>query len=354
MLLTAIIWFLRIYQDGKYCTFPHAIELLNKKYEEVFTILMARPELENYLSAFVDAWQGGAQEQLQGQIASAKIPLSRIISPALYWVMSGNDFSLDLNNPEAPKILCVGSNPDRQNIYSAALSLYNSRIVKTINRKGKLKCGVVIDELPTIFFKGLDNLIATARSNRVAVCLGMQDFSQLTRDYGEHESKVIQNIVGNVIAGQVVGDTARILSERFGKIVQQRQSLNISREDKSTGINTQLDSVIPASKISNLSQGVFVGAVADNFGDNIPQKMFHAQIVVDVEKVKAEEKRYRPIPVLSDFTDENGKDRMAEVIEANYYRIKQEAAQIVEDELRRVAADEKLKHLFKGNETGAN
>lgn len=354
VLLTAIIWFLRIYQDGKYCTFPHAIELLNKKYEEVFTILMARPELENYLSAFVDAWQGGAQEQLQGQIASAKIPLSRIISPALYWVMSGDDFSLDLNNPQAPKILCVGSNPDRQNIYSAALSLYNSRIVKTINRKGKLKCGVVIDELPTIFFKGLDNLIATARSNRVAVCLGMQDFSQLTRDYGEHESKVIQNIVGNVIAGQVVGDTARILSERFGKIVQQRQSLNISREDKSTGINTQLDSVIPASKISNLSQGVFVGAVADNFGDNIPQKMFHAQIVVDVEKVKAEEKRYRPIPVLSDFTDENGKDRMAEVIEANYYRIKQEAAQIVEDELRRVAADEKLKHLFKGNEPVAN
>ena len=143
-------------------------------------------------------------------------------------------------------------------------------------------------------------------------------------------------------------------SERFGKIVQQRQSLNISREDKSTGINTQLDSVIPASKISNLSQGVFVGAVADNFGDNIPQKMFHAQIVVDVEKVKAEEKQYRPIPVLSDFTDENGKDRMAEVIEANYYRIKQEAAQIVEDELRRIADDPKLKHLFKGNETVAN
>ena len=354
ILFAAVIWFLRIYDGGKYCTFPHAIEFLNKRYEDIFPILTSYPELENYLSPFMDAWLGGAQDQLQGQIASAKIPLSRMISPQLYWVMSGDDFSLDLNNPQAPKILCVGSNPDRQNIYSAALSLYNSRIVKTINRKGKLKCGVVIDELPTIFFKGLDNLIATARSNRVAVCLGMQDFSQLTRDYGEHESKVIQNIVGNVIAGQVVGDTARILSERFGKIVQQRQSLNISREDKSTGINTQLDSVIPASKISNLSQGVFVGAVADNFGDNIPQKMFHAQIVVDVEKVKAEEKRYRPIPVLSDFTDENGKDRMAEVIEANYYRIKQEAAQIVEDELRRVAADEKLKHLFKGNEPVAN
>lgn len=291
---------------------------------------------------------GGAQEQLQGQIASAKIPLSRIISPALYWVMSGNDFSLDLNNPEAPKILCVGSNPDRQNIYSAALSLYNSRIVKTINRKGKLKCGVVIDELPTIFFKGLDNLIATARSNRVAVCLGMQDFSQLTRDYGEHESKVIQNIVGNVIAGQVVGDTARILSERFGKIVQQRQSLNISREDKSTGINTQLDSVIPASKISNLSQGVFVGAVADNFRGQYSPENVSRPNRRRCRKGQAEEKRYRPIPVLLRLHRRKRQGPNGpRLFEANYYRIKQEAAQIVEDELRRVAADEKLKHLFK-------
>ena len=288
-------------------------------------------------------------EQLAGQVASTRIALSRIISPSLYWVMSGDDFSLDINNPKAPKILCVGNNPERVAIYGAALSLYNSRIVKMINRKGQQKCGVIVDELPTIFFKGLDQLVATARSNRVAVCLGMQDFSQLTRDYGEQESKVIQNIVGNIISGQVVGDTARILSERFGKIVQQRQSLNINREDKSTGINTQLDNVIPASKISNLSQGEFVGAVADNFGDNMSQKMFHARIIVDTEKIKAEEKQYRPIPVLSDFTDENGKDRMAEVVEANYYRIKQEAAQIVEDELRRIAADPKLQHLFKGN-----
>lgn len=122
-----------------YCTLPHALELLNKKYEEVFTILTAYPELENYLSAFRDAWQGGAQEQLQGQIASAKIPLSRLISPQLYWVMSGNDFSLDLNNPQEPKIVCIGNNPDRQNIYSAALGLYNSRIVKIINKKGSVK-----------------------------------------------------------------------------------------------------------------------------------------------------------------------------------------------------------------------
>ena len=105
--------------------------------------------------------------------------------------MTGDDFSLDINNPNEPKVLVVGNNPDRQNIYSAALGLYNSRIVKLINKKKQLKSSVIIDELPTIYFRGLDNLIATGRSNNVAVCLGFQDFSQLTRDYGDKESKVI-------------------------------------------------------------------------------------------------------------------------------------------------------------------
>lgn len=192
ILLAAIIWYLKIYDNGRYCTFPHAIEFLNRPYAQIFPILTSYPELENYLSPFMDAWESNAQDQLQGQIASAKIPLSRMISPALYWVMTGDDFSLDINNPKEPKILVVGNNPDRQNIYSAALGLYNSRIVKLINKKKQLKSSVVIDELPTIYFRGLDNLIATARSNKVAVCLGFQDFSQLTRDYGDKESKVVR------------------------------------------------------------------------------------------------------------------------------------------------------------------
>ena len=189
ILLAAIIWYLKIFDGGKYCTFPHAIELLNKPYSDVFTILTSYRELENYLSPFMDAWKGGAMEQLQGQIASAKIPLSRMISPSLYWIMSGDDFTLDINNPEQPKVLCVGNNPDRQNIYSAALGLYNARIVKLVNRKGKLKSSILVDEVPTIYFRGLDTLIATARSNKVAVCLGAQDFSQLVRDYGEKEAR---------------------------------------------------------------------------------------------------------------------------------------------------------------------
>ena len=347
ILLAAIIWFLKIYEDGKYCTFPHAIEFLNRPYAQIFPILTSYDELANYLSPFMDAWEGGAQDQLQGQIASAKIPLSRMISPALYWVMTGDDFSLDINNPNEPKVLVVGNNPDRQNIYSAALGLYNSRIVKLINKKKQLKSSVIIDELPTIYFRGLDNLIATARSNKVAVCLGFQDFSQLTRDYGDKESKVIQNTVGNVFSGQVVGETAKTLSERFGKVLQQRQSMTINRNDKSTSISTQMDSLIPASKISNLTQGMFVGAVSDNFDERIDQKIFHAEIVVDNAKVSAEMKAYQPIPVIADFINEDGFDNLKETIEANYKRLKQEVLSLVDSETERIKADPTLKHLIK-------
>lgn len=333
ILLAAIIWFLKIYEDGKYCTFPHAIEFLNKPYEQIFPILTSYRELENYLSPFIDAWKGGAADQLMGQIASAKIPLSKMISPQLYWVMTGDDFSLDINNPVEPKILCVGNNPDRQSIYSAALGLYNSRIVKLINKKGQLKSAVIIDELPTIYFRGLDNLIATARSNKVAVCLGFQDMSQLNRDYGDKEAKVVNSTVGNIFSGQVLAETAKNLSERFGKILQQRQSISINKQDKSTSISTQMDSLIPAPKIANLTQGTFVGSVADNFDQKISQKIFHAEIVIDLEKIKHEAKKNVKIPTIINFTSTQ---EMKEIIENNYYKVKQEISDLVTAETDRL------------------
>ena len=187
--------------------------------------------------------------------------------------------------------------------------------------------------------------IATARSNKVAVCLGFQDFSQLTRDYGDKESKVIQNTVGNVFSGQVVGETAKPLSERFGKVLQQRQSMTINRNDKS--ISTQLDSLIPASKISNLTQGMFVGAVSDNFDERIDQKIFHAEIVVDSAKVSAEMKAYQPIPIIAEFQNEDGSDYLRETIEANYRMVKQDILTLVASEIERIKNDPTLKHLIK-------
>ena len=346
ILLAAIIWYLKIYDRGRYCTFPHAIEFLCQPLDKIFPILSSYPELENYLSPFVDAWKSNAQDQLQGQVASVKIPLSRMISPQLYWVLTGNDFTLDINNPEEPKILCMGNNPDRQSIYGAALGLYNSRLIRLINKKGKLKSSLIIDELPTIYIRGLDNLIATARSNKVSVCLGFQDFSQLERDYGEKEAKVITNTVGNIFSGQVVGDTARTLSERFGKIVQLRESHSVSNENVTTSTNTQLETLIPASKISNLTQGMFVGSVADNFDERIEQKIFHAEIVIDNDKVKAETAAYVPIPEISSFVGEDGKDHMEEIVKENYYRVKADVAELVRREIARIEADPDLAKLL--------
>lgn len=209
---------------------------------------------------------------------------------------------------------------------------------------------MIIDELPTIYFRGLDNLIATARSNKVAVCLGFQDFSQLTRDYGDKESKVIQNTVGNIFSGQVVGETAKTLSERFGKVLQQRQSKTINRNDVSTSISTQLDSLIPASKISNLTQGMFVGAVSDNFDERIDQKIFHAQIVVDNQKVSAEMKNYQKIPQILSFVDEDGTDKMQEQIQANYKQVKLDIVELIKNELERIENDPDLAHLIRKEE----
>ena len=352
ILLAAIIWYLKIYDKGRYCTFPHAIEFLCQPLDKIFPILSSYPELENYLSPFVDAWKSNAQDQLQGQVASVKIPLSRMISPQLYWVLTGNDFTLDINNPEEPKILCMGNNPDRQSIYGAALGLYNSRLIRLINKKGKLKSSLIIDELPTIYIRGLDNLIATARSNKVSVCLGFQDFSQLERDYGEKEAKVIINTVGNIFSGQVVGDTARTLSERFGKIVQLRESHSVSNENVTTSTNTQLETLIPASKISNLTQGMFVGSVADNFDERIGQKIFHAEIVIDNERVRAETAAYVPIPEISSFVGEDGKDHMEEIVKENYYRVKADVAELVLREIARIEADPKLSQLLPKKKQG--
>lgn len=352
--LTAIIWFLKLYKEGKYCTFPHVIEFLNRDYAEMFPILGAYSEIENYVRPFVSAFKNDAMEQLEGQIASARIPLSRLASPQLYWVMSGNDFTLDINNPKEPKILCVGNNPDRQAIYGAALGLYNARLVKLVNRKKQLKTSIIIDELPTIYFKGLDTLIATARSNKISTCLGFQDFSQTDRDYGKAEATVIRNTVGNVFSGQVVGDTAETLSKRFGRILQKRQSISVNSKDTSSSTSTQLDSMIPASKISNLTQGNFVGAVADNVGEEITQKVFHAKIKVDVKAIDAETKAYQDIPDITSFIDPaTGKDCIEEKIRANYDKVKQEVADICREELARIENDTTLQHLVKPKEKAA-
>lgn len=323
--VTAIIWFLRKHEEGRYCTLPHVIELMQLEYPMLFKLLRTEPEIEVLINPFESAFRNEAMEQLEGQIASAKIGMARLSSPQLYYVLSGNDFTLDINNPKEPKVVCMGNNPQKQQIYGAVLSLYISRVIKLVNKKNQLKSSLIFDEFPTIYFNGIDGLIATARSNKVATTLAVQDYSQLKKDYGRDQAEVIMNIVGNVISGQVVGETSKLLSERFGKIVQERESVSINASDTSVSRSTQLESAIPPSKIASLSSGEFVGTVSDDPLQKIQLKTFHAEILNDHKAIKNEENNYTPIPPIRVITHYE--------IQQNYFRIKEDIKQITRSKL---------------------
>ncbi len=329
--ITAVIWFLRKYEDGAYCTLPHVIELIQAPYDELFPVLNTIPEIEVLINPFITAYQNDAMEQLEGQIASAKIGLARLASPQIYWVLSGNDFTLDINDPYKPKIICMGNNPEKVNTYGAVISLYVSRLIKIVNKKGKQKCSLVFDEFPTIFFNNMDSLIATARSNKVATTLAMQDFSQLRKDYGKEQADVITNICGNIISGQVTGDTAKILSERFGKIIQQKESISMNRTGSSTSTSWQLEQAIPASKIAALSSGEFVGMVADNPDNKITLKMFHSEFIQNIEKTNQEIDTLKNVPAVYKITMQE--------IQDNYYQIKYDIRQLIESNIKKLLND---------------
>lgn len=342
------------YRLSGVCTFPHTLEFLNRSYDEMFGMMELYPEVELYVRPFIDAKAGGAMEQLEGQIASVRIPMARLSSPTLYWVMTGNDFSLDINNPAEPKILCTGNNPERVNIYGTAFSLYTSRMMKLVNKKGKLKSALFWDELPTMFIKGIDMLIATARSNKVATWLGIQDFEQLIRDYGEREAKVIMNIIGNLFSGTVVFETAEKLARRFGKTNQEKESITYSKNDTTINVSTQQADMIPASKISTLKQGEFVGQFVDNFGEEFDLKAFKGIVVVEEEQLK---KTHR-LPVINDLgklidckyagelqaAGHESYETMSEadrqhwrtrLLQEHYYRVKQDIGLLVDRETER-------------------
>jgi type IV secretory pathway TraG/TraD family ATPase VirD4 len=336
--LTAIIWYLRKYNDGEFCTLPHVIELMQMDYDSLFTLLRTEKEIEVLINPFVSAYLNNVMEQLEGQIASAKISMARLSSPQLYYVLSGNDFTLDINNPMEPKIVCMGNNPLKIQTYGAVLSLYISRLIKQVNQKERLKSSLIFDEFPTIYLNNMDSLIATARSNKVATCLGIQDFSQLKKDYGREQADVILNITGNIISGQVTGDTAKQLSERFGKIMQDRESLSINSADTSISRSKQLESAVPASKIAALSSGEFVGMVADDPDCKIELKTFHSEIINDHKALKKEIENYIEIPKIR--TIDNS------IIGQNYLQIKIDIEEIKHCEIEKLLDSSSMSHLI--------
>jgi len=334
--LTAIIWYLKQFNGGEFCTLPHAIELMQADYDSLFTLLRTQNEIEVLINPFVNAYLNDVMEQLEGQIASAKVAMARLSSPQLYYVLSGNDFNLDVNNPEDPKIVCMGNNPQKIQIYGAVLSLYVNRLVKLVNKKNKVKCSLIFDEYPTIYAP-LDTVVATGRSNLIATTIGVQSVEQVRRDYSREQAEVLINICGNVIAGQSSGDTAKQMSERIGKIMLDRESFSINSGDTSVSRSKQLESAIPPSKIAALSSGEFVGLVADNPDNKIGLKAFHCEIINDHAQLKKEENAYRDIAVVRKIDNT--------MVQRNYLQVKQDIQDIINTEMERLMGDPALRHL---------
>lgn len=335
--VTAIIWFLRKYEDGKFCTLPHVLELIQVGYDDLFTILQTEKEIQVLINPLLNAYLNDVMEQLEGQIASAKIALARLTSPQLYYVLSGNDFSLDINNPEHPKVLCMGNNPQKITTYGAVLSLYVNRILKIINQKHKMKCALVFDEWPTLTVD-LNTVVSTGRQNLISTFIGLQEVAQVRKEYGKESADVIINMVGNIISGQVSGDSAKQLSERIGKIMQDRQSLSINSADTSISKSKQLDYAVPASKISSLSSGEFVGMVADTPDQKIELKAFHCQIQNDFDAIKKEEEAYKVIPIIRQVNNL--------MVQRNYRQIKLDVENIVDAVHSKMLNNPALQHLI--------
>ena len=305
------------------------------EYDKLFTILGTEPEIATLISPFLNAYLSDVMETLESQIATPKVALGRLASPSVYYILSGNDFSLDINKAKSPKIVCMGNSPQKQQVYGAILSLYISRLIKTVNKKGGNPSSLVFDEFPTVYFGGVDSLIATARSNKVATTIVLQDHSQLKKDYGREMAEVIMNIIGNVICGQVSGDTAKQISDRFGKTLQEKKSLTISSSDTSLNRSRQFDQVITPSVISGLSSGEFVGIVADNPAAKISLKAFHCDLIKD--RVSS------PISISElPFVRHLSYDE----IQINYCRIKGEVMQIADNTIANLLNDPQKANLI--------
>lgn len=336
---TAIFWYLKRYENGRYCTLPHSIELAQVDYEKLFLVLSLQPEIEVLINPFITAYVNGALEQLEGQIASAKIGMARLASPQLYYILSGNDFTLDVNNPEHPKVICVGNNPAKHQIYGAVISLCVERMLKLVNQKGKLKSSLIFDEAASLSIPTLPYTIATARGNKCAISVAIQDFSQLRNEYGKDLADVITNVCGNIVCGQVLGESAKTVSDRIGQIIQQMDSVSINSVETSYNKTLQLATAIQPARIANLSAGEFVGAVADDPQQPIKLKAFHAKFINNHEAIDREEAAYQELPTLRQV-DENA-------VMDNFYQIKQDIKNIIAAEMKKIEEHPALKHRFR-------
>ncbi|MEN5132111.1 TraM recognition domain-containing protein [Elizabethkingia anophelis] len=326
--LSSCIYFFATYENGKYSDLPHIMAFMNRSYKEIFDTLFTHEELESLLSPFKTAYDNKAFDQLEGQIGTIKIFLSRLATKESFWVFSGDEVELKITDKENPSIMILASDPGTQDINSALYSSVLNRTLRLINSKNNLPGGIVADEFPTIYIHKIDNVVATARSNKVAVLLGLQELPQLRQFYKKEVADTISAIVGNILSGAARDkNTLDWLEKMFGKIKQKTFSQSISQQGTTTSINEKMDNMIPAGKIAALKTGEMVGMIAggeENDTEEYKTSAISGKINLDMKAIEWEEKNYVKMPVYRHFCDNNGNDRKAEVLMTNFRRINKE------------------------------
>ena len=336
--LSSCIYFFATFENGKYSDLPHLLAFMNKSYKEIFDTLFTNEELESLLSPFKTAYDNKAFDQLEGQIGTLKIFLSRLATKESFWVFSGDEVELKITDKENPSIMILASDPGTQDINSALYSAVLNRTLRLINSKHNLPGGIIADEFPTIYIHKIDNVVATARSNKVAVMLGLQELPQLRQFYKKEIADTISAIVGNIMSGSARDkNTLDWLEKMFGKIKQKTFSQSISQQGTTNSINEKMDFMIPAGKIAALRTGEMVGIIAqgeENDTEEFKTSAVSGKINLDMAKIKNEEQNYVKMPIYYSFVDKKGDDRKEEVLMTNYRKINKEVELIVNEMIK--------------------
>lgn len=327
--LASCIYFFSKYNGGQYSSFPHVLAFLNLSYEDIFSTLFSNKELASLLSPFMTAYKARAFDQLEGQVGTLKIFISRLATKETFWVFSGDDFDLKISDPAHPGVLVLANDPNTQSINSACYSVILNRITRLVNSRGNIPIGLVIDEAPTLYCHKIENLIAQARSNLTAVLLGLQELPQLKQQYGKETAATITAVVGNVLSGSVRNkETLEWLERLFGKVKQMGESLSIDRTKTSISLNEKLEPLIPAGKIASLKAGEMVGILAadavEKFTGKHETSAVNCRINLNLKAIKKEEQAYRELPVYYDF-----KGRKEEILLQNFNRINSEVQEMI-------------------------
>lgn len=327
--LASVFYFFSKYDDGKYCTFPHVLSFIKQDYEKIFTTLYSNDELESLLSPFRSAYMNKAFDQLEGQIGTLRINISRLATKETYWVLSGDDFDLKISNPESPSFLILANDPATIGINSAINALVLNRITKLVNSKGNLPSALIIDEVPTLYMHKIENLIATARSNRVAILLGLQELPQFRQQYGKETADTICSVTANIISGEVHNkETTEWLQNIFGKVKQTSESISIDRNRASVSLRENMDYLIPTAKISNLKTGELVAHIAqesNEYTGKYSAGNYNCKIDLDMKAIEDESRDLPEMPVYYKFSTLEEKEA---ILKLNYHRVNKEVESI--------------------------